>query len=272
MADRTEEEMLTALSAANNELMSMHRELARSKAELEQLSRRKDEVLGRVAHDLRNPLGSIAGFAATLQRLLDDTLDEQTRSMFERIARQARRMQRMVDDLLDASAIEHGTLTLELDDTDLEPLLHEIVDGHAASAAAKGVDLVTDVPPGPLVARVDADRLAQVLDNLVSNAVKFSPAGEALTVTIRARTEGDDLVIVVADQGAGIPVEDRERIFEPFARSTARPTGAEPSTGLGLAITRSIVLAHGGSIAVGDAAGDGARFEVRLPRSGSQGR
>jgi signal transduction histidine kinase len=267
-ADGIDEDVLTALSAANNELMSMHRELARTSAELAQLNRRKDEILGRVAHDLRNPLGAVAGFASTLERLLDDVLDEQARSMFRRITRQAERMQRMVDDLLDASAIERGALTLELGDADLRPLVAEVAERHAAAASAKGVPLVADVPDEPVVVRADADRIAQVLDNLVSNAVKFSPADAGATVTVRSRTEDAVAVIRVADEGPGVPIDERERIFVPFERAAARPTGAERSTGLGLAITRSIVSAHGGSVTVTETPGGGACFEVRLPTSG----
>ncbi len=263
--DDEEQAAMVALSEATNELAGMHRELARKNAELELLHRRKDHVLGMVAHDLRNPLGSIAGFGAALERQLDDVLDDRSRLMLARIQKLSRRMLLLVEDLLDATAIASGQLTLDLTQVDIHQLLADTVDSHRHAAADKGVTLGLHCADRPARIWADPDRLAQVFDNLLSNAIRFSPDQEGATVTIRCRTiDAGQLSVTVTDEGVGMSDEALGRLFEPFS-GTSPGTRDESGTGLGLAITRSIVEAHGGSIEVHSVVGEGTIFEVRLP-------
>jgi len=247
----------------------MHRELARKSAELEALNRRKDEILAMVAHDLRNPLGSIAGFGLALQRELDGVVDGQARLMLERITGLSEYLLALVEDLLDASAIDNGALHLSLADTDLTALLEGAVDSHRYAATRKDVALQLVMRPdgdgGPIRAMVDEHRMMQVVDNLLSNAIKYSPVSAGVTITVTCEVDGDDVHLVVADEGPGLTPEDIDGLFEPFQRGSNLTTAGERSAGLGLAITRSIVAAHHGSIEVASEVGRGATFAVRLP-------
>lgn len=268
VADDPDRSALLALSAANNELMGLHRRLSRRTAELEAINRRKDEILGMVAHDLRNPLGSIGGFSRALERQLEGRIDDRAALMLERISRLSDRMLRLVEDLLDVSVIEGGQLRLQLEATPVVPLVVEVVDSHRYPAARKGVLIDLDVPDDPLVARLDGDRFTQVVDNLLSNAVKFSPVRAGAVVSVACERQGEQIWLGVQDEGPGMAPEVVARLFEPFTRGEHRTTDGERSSGLGLAIARSIITAHGGRIEVDSEEGRGACLEVRIPVEG----
>lgn len=268
VADDPDRSALLALSAANNELMGLHRQLSRRTAELEAINRRKDEILGMVAHDLRNPLGSIGGFSRALERQLEGRLDERAALMLERISRLSDRMLRLVEDLLDVSVIEGGALRLELQAARVVPLVAEVVDSHRYPAARKGILIDLDVPDDPIVARLDGDRFTQVVDNLLSNAVKFSPARAGAVVSVACARDDGHVWLGVQDEGVGMAPEVVARVFEPFTRGDQHATDGERSSGLGLAIARSIIAAHGGRIDVDSEPGKGACIEVRIPVDG----
>lgn len=261
-----DEHLLGAMSATNNELVDMHRELARTQAEMARLNRRKDEILAMVAHDLRNPIGAIAGFGAALERQLGPTLNDTSRLLLSRIQALSSRMLELVNDLLDTAAIEHDTLQLKIEPADLHRLLGEILATHEHAAAAKGVALRLDLHQALPQMWVDDRRLAQVVDNLVSNAIKFTPTHTGAQVTVACMPHGPDHVVIsVRDQGVGLSAADRDRLFEPFSGRNTLGTADESGTGLGLAITRSLVEAHGGSIDVDSELGQGSTFTVTLP-------
>lgn len=266
-AETEQDVAILALSEANNQLVGMHRELARANAQLELLNRRKDEILGMVSHDLRNPLSVIAGFASVLARELDPVLDDRARRMFARIQHQSQRMLALVEDLLDATLIGHEGVRLDLGSTDVVELLAAAVDAHSFTATEKGVPLELVGSAAPLHALVDGNRLTQVVDNLVTNAIKFSPPHAGAKVEVSCRRTDEGIAITVADQGIGMDLEAQQRIFEPFFHSESG-TDNEPSTGLGLAITRSLVDAHGGRIEVASTVGSGSVFTVHLPTIG----
>ncbi len=234
----------------------------RQNAELQRLNEMKNTFLGIAAHDMRSPLGVIE---MAMNFLLDPAMaatEEERQIILGDVKRQVEHMLVLIDGLLDVTQIESGRLELNIEAVDLGGFLAEAVARHARLAAAKGtrVELV-DAPPGP--ARADPFRLRQVLDNLVSNAVKYAPAGSL--VQIGAARLDSGWRVTVQDEGPGITPKDRERLFQDFARLSAQPTGGEPSTGLGLAITRRIVEAHGGEIGVESVPGQGATFWFTLP-------
>ncbi len=244
-------------------------ELAEQKAAIEQqnqelrrLSEQKNALLGMAAHDLRNPISYIQ---MTTDFLLDPAIglsDEDRRNILADLRHQAEHMSGLLNDLLDVTQIESGKLELNPQPVALDVFLQEAVRRQNRLSALKGTTVEFEAAPAGL-AQADPVRLRQVIDNLLSNAVKYSPAGSTVRV-ILARLDGTWRVDV-ADEGAGITAEDRSRLFTAFARLSARPTGGESSTGLGLAITRRIVEAHGGQIGVASEPGRGATFWFTLP-------
>jgi signal transduction histidine kinase len=181
------------------------------------------------------------------------------------IERNAKRLLRLVGDLLFLSRIQSGTMAMEFGDADLAGLAACAVEEIRPQAQRKHIDLALTGTGVPRLA-VDPTRIAQLLGNLLSNAVKFTPDGGR--VEVRIWREGDQAVLAVADTGAGVPAADRERIFERFFRTAAATQQAVQGTGLGLTITKAIVEAHHGTIAVDSDENRGSTFTVRLPLSG----
>lgn len=230
--------------------------------ELRRLNDQQNAFLGIAAHDLRSPIGLIQ---MTAQLLLDPEAQlsrEQQTKFTQDILRHTDHMLRLLNDVLDVTQIESGNLSLEETSVDLAALLIEAVKWHALVATPKG----TRVQLQPVIAgRVLADplRVRQVVDNLISNAVKYSPPGSLVRVGMQRLDRGWQ--IAVKDQGPGLTPADRQRLFQDFARLSARPTGGEKSTGLGLAIVRRIVQAHGGQVGAESTPGQGATFWFTLP-------
>ena len=246
------------------ELAAQKLELAQKNAELRRLNELKNSFLGMAAHDLRNPISNIR---MAMSLLTDEGFafaPEEQKEMLSEIDQQANYMLNLLNDLLDVSHIESGKLNLSPVTIELEPFLRDIVQRHHRLAEAKKSTVCLDaVPAGEIIA--DPIRLHQVMDNLISNAVKYSPAGSIITV--RARLENGEWRVEVQDQGPGLTHEDQERLFQDFARLSAKPTGGEKSTGLGLAITRRVIEAHGGRIGVDSEPGNGAAFWFTLKSS-----
>ncbi|MFN3374757.1 MAG: ATP-binding protein, partial [Chloroflexus sp.] len=236
--------------------------LEKQSAELRRLSALKNNLLGMVAHDLRNPVAIIQMMAAILRNQQLQRPPEERQRMLDDIYRQTEHMLAMLNDLLDLSQIENGTVTISPEPVAIKSLLEETINRHQLLANPKQtrIELATLID-GTVYA--DPLRLRQVLDNLISNAVKFSPPGS--TITVSAERDGDWWKFAVSDQGPGISPDERSRLFEAFSRLSARPTGGEKSTGLGLAIARKVVMAHGGVIDVSSTPGQGATFWFTLP-------
>jgi two-component system, OmpR family, sensor histidine kinase MtrB len=215
--------------------------------------------LGGVAHDLRNPLAALRN---TLNLLVSDRPlpPEQRHAVAERIGRQIRRMERMLGDFLDAARVEAGHLELKFRTHDLRQLVESAVEMSDGTEAGQRLHVSLPLEPLPLVC--DPLRIEQVLSNLISNAVKYSPVGSA--VEISAAREGSRLILRVADQGAGMTEAEKARIFEPFAR-VGKLRETVPGMGLGLFVVRRIIEAHGGAIEVHTSPGKGTVFAVTLP-------
>ena len=236
--------------------------IERQNEELRRLNDLKNTFLGIAAHDLRNPIGAIQTSVDLLMDPAFGISEEDRASLLQRMGRHTRHMLALLDDLLEVTQIESGKLSLNLEPVNLRGFLDEAVRQHAMLAASKGTQvLLQAVPEGQVM--VDPLRLRQVVDNLISNAVKFSPPGS----TVRASAERilAGWQVNVQDEGPGITEQDRGRLFQDFARLSAKPTGDEKSTGLGLAISRRVVQAHGGRIGVDSEPGHGATFWFTLP-------
>ncbi len=260
---RTHEDDLDQLAQVNNELATLHRELARKSADLARANEQKGQLLGMAAHDLRNPLGVIRGYAAFLVGDDGPPLEKEHAEFLGIIRSSAEFMLHLVEDLLDVSQIDAGRLEIEREVVDLVGLVRRIVALNQVLVQKKPIELRFDPALPVLEIAVDPRRIEQVLNNLISNAAKFSPAGSR--VDIRVERVGDDAAIRVADHGQGIPEAELGRLFRPFGRTSVRSTAGEKSTGLGLAIARRIVEAHGGRIRVESEVGKGTTFEVALP-------
>jgi two-component system sensor histidine kinase KdpD len=238
------------------------RELTEERAEVERLRRvdlAKSEFVAIAAHEFRTPLAAVIGVLGALRDHGTALPEDQRSEIIDGAAAQAARLARLVDDLLTIARIEDGVVRLDLRPTDPRDLLAEATE--AAGMADRLVVTVGEVGE----VRCDRDAIVRVLTNLLDNARKYSPIGSSVGVTVDA--EGDRVRFAVADEGTGIPEDERAEVFERFRRLDGG--SSKPGTGLGLYICRGLVEAHGGTIAVGDGPGGGAEFSFTLPRVAS---
>jgi signal transduction histidine kinase len=239
------------------------RQLAAANARLAELDQLKSDFVSMVSHELRTPLGLIKGYAGTLRRQ-DIELDDATRREFlQVIEEETDSLTELVANLLDMSRIEAGTLRVDPRPTDLNRLLAECAARLHAREPARTLQL--NVPAGLPPVLADERRVIQVVDNLLTNAARYTPADAA--IVLRAHAGYETVVVEVADDGPGIPPDMRERIFEKFVRLEGGEGAASGSSGLGLAICRGIVQAHGGTIWVESEPGRGSTFGLSLPVS-----
>jgi signal transduction histidine kinase len=261
------------------------------------LNEEKNEILGIVSHDLKNPISAVRGLAEILEKEL--LAPEQTNEIIRHIADNADRMLALVKNLLDVNQLESGARQFQRVEFDVEPLVGKIVKEYQIAAKAKNIRLEYFAETAPNLVCADEQAVRQVLDNLVSNALKYSPHGKSVVVCIRGHSplaighsSGDSdstnvpmtnvpmtnvpmtnvpmpsdhfLRIEVRDEGPGISPQDRKKLFGKFARLSARPTGGEHSTGLGLSIVKTMVEAMNGKVWCESELGKGATFIVELP-------
>jgi PAS domain S-box-containing protein len=251
---------VTAQIRAEQGLALQALELSAQNERLRELDAQKDGFIALVSHELRTPLASIIGYVELLRD--EHTTDPRADEFAEVIERNARRLLRLVGDLLFLSGVQSGKMALELRSTDLADVVGQVMAGMRPAAKREHIDLALSATAAPRLA-ADPARIAQVLSNLISNAVKFTPDGGR--VEVRLGTEGDQAVLAVADTGVGIPAADQERIFERFFRTALATRQAIPGTGLGLTIAKAIVEAHKGTISVDSDEGRGSTFKVCLP-------
>jgi signal transduction histidine kinase len=251
---------VTAQTIAEKRLAGQALQLIAQNERLREMDRLKDEFIGMFSHELRTPLASILGYAEIL--IEDGVTGPDADHCVEVIDRNAKRLLRLTGDLQLLSQINSGQMATEFRSADLADIAACAVEEIRPEAERKQIDLVLSATAVPHLA-VDPTRIAQLLGNLLSNALKFTPAGGKVEVGLG--TEGDQAVLTVADTGIGIPAADRERIFERFFRTAIAKRQAIQGTGLGLTITQAIVAAHNGTIAVEGREGGGSTFTVRLP-------
>jgi signal transduction histidine kinase len=227
---------------------------------LRQLDRLKDEFVATISHELRTPLTSITGYV----ELVRERADAESRGYLDVVERNAGRLLALVNDLLLVARIQSGQLDLDLGGTvEVGGLVAESVASAELYAASGNVTLRLNRGTGPVRVRGDRRRLAQVIDNLITNAIKFSPNGGAVDLNLERR---DGIVVVeIADQGIGVADDDRDRLFERFFRARSALDRQIPGTGLGLYISQAIVEAHGGRIEARSVEGEGSAFVIELP-------
>jgi len=234
----------------------------RLESSLRETDRRKDEFLATLSHELRNPLAPIRNAVHLLKA--HNPADEPVRQAHEIIDRQVQHMVRLVDDLLEVSRITLGQVTLHNTRITLRQILDDALDSVRAAADASRHRLILDVPAADIRLRGDATRLSQVFQNLLNNAIKYTPAGGE--IRLNARRQGDEVVVGVRDSGVGIAPEMHERIFELFTRVNPDARIKTSGLGIGLALARQLVSLHHGRIEVAsDGAGSGSEFIVYLP-------
>ncbi len=245
-----------ALHESQQRLMESHTALTTTNHQLNQF-------IGMAAHDLRNPLSAVIGFSAFLMRGSHGPLTDQQRVFVDRIKASSEFMLRLVNDLLDVTKIESGHLALDAAAVDLVTLITGTVSLNRILGSEKGIAITMESDRPTLRAVVDAHRLEQVLNNLLTNAIKFSHPETTIVVTVAVK-DGQALVSV-RDRGQGIPAEEIEKLFQPFGVTSVKGTAGEKSTGLGLLIAKKVVDAHRGRIWVESEVGVGSTFFVSLP-------
>jgi PAS domain S-box-containing protein len=253
---------ITLETRARREREELVVELEARNARLSELDRLKDEFVALVSHELRTPLTSIRGYLElVLEGEAGDLSDEQ-RQFLGVVERNAHRLLALVGDLLFLAQIEAGKLSLEVGAVDLSAIAAESVETARPLAEDREVTLTLATGPLALIAG-DRSRLAQLLDNLISNGIKFTPSGGR--VDVRIRGQRGNAVIEVRDTGMGIPADEQQHLFERFFRTSQATEQAIPGTGLGLAISKAIVHAHGGQITLTSEEGAGTTFRISIP-------
>jgi signal transduction histidine kinase/CheY-like chemotaxis protein len=237
-------------------------QLQERSAELEVASRHKSEFLASMSHELRTPLNAVLGFSEVLLERMFGDINERQEEYLRDIHSSGRHLLELLNEILDLSKVEAGRMELEYAVFELAPLLDDVVVLLRERAAAHGIDLRVELADDVVNVYADRLRLKQVLVNIVGNAVKFT--GDGGTVTVRAATVGDEVHLTVTDTGAGVPVEDRERIFESFQQG-GRGAAREEGTGLGLTLSRRIVELLGGRMWLASEVGVGSTFGFSVP-------
>ena len=236
----------------------MRSELITLKNEL----RRKDEFIATLGHELRNPLSALTTASRIFK--MDGATDADMKHAADIIIRQVQHVTRLINDLLDMERIDNGKLQLDLRPVDLREIVTNTLESRRADAERRKQSLTMQLTPGPVVVDADAVRLVQIVSNLVDNAIKYTPDAGHITVTVT--DDGHDAVIAVQDDGAGIPSERVQSIFEPFVQLSESRNAARGGMGLGLSLVRRLTELHGGSVEVtSDGHGYGSRFAVHLP-------
>jgi PAS domain S-box-containing protein len=253
---------ITEQKEAEEALATYAVELAEKNAELERLNEQKNQFLGIAAHELRNPLHFILTYSEFLLEEASDVLTEEQVKFLSIIRSSSEFMVRLVNDLLDVARINAGRLQLNTEPTDLVALVRRSVSLNRTLAAKRDVDLRLQEDPLPTLA-VDPVKIEQVLNNLMTNAVKYSPPGSVVNLTLSR--DGDYVTLAVRDRGPGIPDDELDRVFQPFETTSIESLTGEKGTGLGLVIAKKIAQGHGGNIWVESAVGQGTTFYLSLP-------
>ncbi len=232
--------------------------IVKQNIELKELNKEKNEFLGIAAHDLKNPLSGIKGLSELIA--LGDLSEEEVIDFANHIKSSSEFMFNLITDLLDINSIEEGKLNLHYDNFEVQELLITAVKEFKARAEAKNIELLHDFQTEGVNIHADPGKARQIVENIISNAIKFSPFDKRVWLRSYISENGTHAVIEVQDEGPGISEEDKRKLFGKFARLSARPTGEEHSTGLGLSIVKKLVEAMDGSIRCESILDEGSTF------------
>jgi PAS domain S-box-containing protein len=253
---------IVGYTAVGRDITEQKRADQRLQEAREEADRLKQEFFELVSHDLRTPLTSIKGYSDMLLDGQAGDLSGEAQDFIGVITRNAVRLERLVDDLLLVAQLESGTFTLETSDVDLRKVVTECIEAAKPLALSKTIDLTLDAAE-PVSYRGDTHRLEQLFENLISNALKYTPEGGH--VSTKLSRENGDIQIVVQDSGIGIGSEDQQFLFDRFFRATTARTTTIPGVGLGLTIVKAITEAHSGRVEVESEEGQGTTFRIQLP-------
>lgn len=257
------EELRKSFISLNNDLNNLTRKLQKKNVQLNKLNDQKNEFIGMAAHDLRNPISIIMGYSEFILESARDQLHDTHIRFIKIIIRSSEFMLNMLNELLDIAKIESGKLNLEKERINPKKLINNNVALNRVIAEKKDIKINVEIFEELPEIMADPNKLDQVLSNLLSNAIKFSNSGSTIKVSSFKSNEG--LTIAVKDQGQGISDEDKEKLFKPFSRFSTIATAGEKSTGLGLTITKKIIMGHGGKIWLESKVGVGTTFYFSLP-------
>ncbi len=225
----------------------------------------KTKFLGVASHDLRNPLVSIRGISQYLEKEQYGPLNDNQHELVSTIVQASESMLTLVEDLLDVSLFESGQMRLDAESEPLEALVDQAVKLHSSSASKKQIRITKEILTDDTQADLDRRLVSRVIDNLVTNAIKFSP--EETEIRIVLNSDDDHVYLKVEDEGPGIPEDEFNKLFKEFGRTSNLPTGGESSTGIGLFVCHRIVIRHGGTISAENRSTKGARFSVSFNRT-----
>ncbi|TAE30903.1 MAG: sensor histidine kinase [Candidatus Kapaibacterium sp.] len=257
------EEQTVLVSRTNLELSNANMELRMMNNELEQANNEKNEFLGIAAHDLKNPLAGMRGLVAMLEHSHDRLTMKDVEETAQILSRAIEKMFTIIKNLLDINAIETGNMRLQSEVFDVATVVADVVADYRNRADEKGITLYFDAPFYAMHAIGDSTATMQVIDNIVSNAVKYSPSGRNIWVRVLKSSHG--IRVEVQDEGPGLSEDDKKRLFGKFVRLSAQPTGNEHSTGLGLSIVKRMIEGMNGRVWCESELGKGATFLVMLP-------
>jgi len=250
-----------------NHQVDEYRKIKEAKNRIHNLNKEnvsKTKFLGVASHDLRNPLVSIRGISQYLESQKFGELNETQLELVQTVTRTSEMMLNLVEDFLDVSLFETGQVKLKPEKTDLIDLVSTAVTLHSASAERKEMTINKVVTASETCLEIDWKLITRVLDNLTTNAIKFSPQGSA--IELRLDSEYDSLNLVIQDNGPGIPSDQFDKLFKEFSRTSNQPTGGESSSGIGLYVCKRVMLAHGGDIRAENRPEGGARFIATFKR------
>lgn len=257
------EERKVELESTASELAAVNRELEARSQQVDAFAKVQRDFVASAAHELRTPLTSIMGYVELVLEADADDLGETERAHLEIAQRNSQRLLALVEDLLTVNKLETGHLSVHPAPTAVAGLLHQTAETFLPICERRALTLVVEEPREPLAVLADRARIVQVIENLLGNAVKFTPPGGAVHVS--ARSEGDRCAFAISDTGIGIAAEELPHVFERFFRSASSKAMAVPGTGLGLGIAKSLVEAHDGNLEVESQVGLGTTFTLTPP-------
>lgn len=251
------------LEDKNNELKDLHKELKIKNDQLKKSIDEKNHLLGIAAHDLRSPLATVSAYFELLSDELKENALEGQEAIIGTINRQLNFMLNLVTDVLDFTKVESGKLNLKKEMFNLVSFMDKVIDMNNLLGIQKNIKIIPCYENGGILVNADDNKLKQVMNNLLSNAMKFSESGTVINIYI-IKSESE-IQVVVADQGKGIPDNELGKLFKPFAKTSVKSTAGEKCTGLGLLSAKKIIETHGGKIWVKSEVGKGSQFYFTIP-------